>query len=416
MLIRATSFVSKLTQLLYYVDGHYNKIETVISISTRVPAVFKGRFSGFNCPEKYRHKKRSLNNLSHQKLEKCTIQMREVMQGQQYLNEMPWAEVKTQILNLVEVMEAYCLRLRNQRVRTKLASNTPRSELEVKTNVKVVKAKRGTVHNSLSDLDREISEAEQFVPVSVREFLPTCDRRRVHDLVEELRDNGLSQKCVHYVHHVGGNKPSLHFIWAVGDQMEGEMINRCTQVIHKIESEAPVYERRITKKKFMHAYGFVGDSVALRAIFRELTGDQSSQTTLSESEIDNRFSHAMLCEDPGIVTDLRHLSPKNKKDSYHDFFAETERYLSEDIGVACHERRHGHQLYLAKAVSLKDLHQHVKERVPDGTNIPSVKWLRYQFQPVNPRANTAKYYKGLMNIKMMVQKRQVRLTVPKYGI
>ena len=87
-----------------------------------------------------------------------------------------------------------------------------------------------------------------------------------------------------------------------------------------------------------------------------------------------------------------------------------QRYLSEDVGVACHEQRHGQQLYLAKAVSLKDLHQRVKERIPEGTNIPSVKWLRYQFQPLNPRANTAKYYKDEMNIKMMVQKRQVRLS------
>lgn len=83
--------------------------------------------------------------------------------------------------------------------------------------------------------------------------------------------------------------------------------------------------------------------------------------------------------------------------------------MSEDIGVAVQERRHCQQLYLAKAVSLKDLHKRVSERVPSGKNIPSVKWLRYQFQPVNPRANTAKYFKGSMEIRMMVQKRQVKL-------
>ena len=98
--VRATSFVSKSVDLLYYVDGHYNKIESVVSISTKVPTVFKTWFSGFNCPEKHKHRKRNLSNLSEQKLEKYTIQMREVIQGQQYLNEMPWAEVKTQILSL----------------------------------------------------------------------------------------------------------------------------------------------------------------------------------------------------------------------------------------------------------------------------------------------------------------------------
>jgi hypothetical protein len=169
----------------------------------------------------------------------------------------------------------------------KLAAATPRSELEVKTNVKVVNATRGTVHHGLSDLDKELSKAEQFVPVCVRKFLPTCNRHRVHYLVEELCDNGLSQKCVHYVHHVGGNKPCLHFIWAIEDREEGEMINRCSQVIRKIESEVPVYERRITKKRFMESFGFVGESVALRAIFKDLTGDKSAPNTLSEKEIDN---------------------------------------------------------------------------------------------------------------------------------
>ena len=114
----------------------------------------------------------------------------------------------------------------------------------------------------------------------------------------------------------------------------------------------------------------------------------------------------MLSEDPSIVVDLRYFPPSKKQDSFREFFAETERYLSEEIGVAVQERRNGQQLYLAKAVSLKDVHQMVTERVPPGRKIPSVKWLRCQFQPVNPRACTAKY-KGSMEIKVMVQKRQV---------
>ena len=126
------------------------------------------------------------------------------------------------------------------------------------------------------------------------------------------------------------------------------MINKCTRVIRKVESEAPVYERQIAKKKFMQSFGFVGESVALRSIFKELTGHKSAPNTLPEKEIDNRFAHAMLCEDAGIVVDLRHLPPTTKKDSYREFFAETERYLSEDVGIACHERRHSQQLYLPR--------------------------------------------------------------------
>lgn len=180
-------------------------------------------------------------------------------------------------------------------------------------------------------------------------------------------------------------------------------------MIRAIEEDVPKYERRITKRHFINAFGFIAEPVALRAIFRELTGDKSVPANINECEIDRRLTHAMLSEDADIVVDLRHLPPDKKKDQSQVFFAETERYLAENIGVAVQQRRHGEQLYLAKAVSLNDLHRRVTEIVPPGTNIPSVKWLRYQFQPSNPHANTAKYYKGSMESKMMVQKRQVRV-------
>jgi hypothetical protein len=169
---------------------------------------------------------------------------------------------------------------------------------------------------------------------------------------------------------VGGTKTSLHFVWktAVDEENESDTIDHCLQVIKKIEDEVPTYERRITKQNFHKAFGLVVDPVALSAILSELTGDNSAPVNLNEREID-----------AGILVNLRHQSPDKKVDTFKVFFEATEKYLAEDIGVACHERRHGQQLYIAKAISMKNLHQRVKERVPEGTNIPSVKWLRYQF-------------------------------------
>lgn len=70
----------------------------------------------------------------------------------------------------------------------------------------------------LLNLDKELSSKDLYVPVAVREFLNTFGRRRVHELLHELIHEGLSMKCVHYVHHIGGNRPSLHFIWKVGER------------------------------------------------------------------------------------------------------------------------------------------------------------------------------------------------------
>ena len=107
-------------------------------------------------------------------------------------------------------------------------------------------------------------------------------------------------------------------------------------------------------------------------LFFEIYKDNAGANSRNEKEIDLRFEHAMLCEDPSILVDLRHQSSNVKKDSFSVFFEATEKFLKNDVGVACHDRRHGEQLYLAKAVSFQDLHRQVKEIVPQGTKIPSV--------------------------------------------
>ncbi|CAB3986387.1 Hypothetical predicted protein [Paramuricea clavata] len=91
----ASSFVSRLCDILFYVDGQYSKIEAVIYRENLIPAIFKQKFTSFNCPHQSKHKKRTLSNLSEKKLESYAIQMREIMQGQHYLDHvMPWTEIK----------------------------------------------------------------------------------------------------------------------------------------------------------------------------------------------------------------------------------------------------------------------------------------------------------------------------------
>ena len=74
-------FISRLSELVYYLDGQYLKMLCEINNACKFPAVFTKKFSGFNCPEKSKHRKRELNDLSEKKLEKhCTV-IREIMQS-----------------------------------------------------------------------------------------------------------------------------------------------------------------------------------------------------------------------------------------------------------------------------------------------------------------------------------------------
>ena len=97
---------------------------------------------------------------------------------------------------------------------------------------------------------------------------------------------------------------------------------------------------------------------------------------------------ARVRNDEKVILPWKFMTLRNEKPRHHGdndqfkvFFEETEKYLTEDIGTPVHERRHSESPYLAKAISMKDLHQRIQERVPPSTPVPSVKWLRYQFQP-----------------------------------
>ena len=133
--------------------------------------------------------------------------------------------------------------------------------------------------------------------------------------------NGLCSKAVHYVLHLSGSKESIHFVWKISESYtETELINKCNNVIHNVGSEAPIYERRITKKAFRHAYGFITSGFVARSMFRELTDDKSMPLNLSEEEIEKRFQYSLRCEDTSIIADLRNQPQGDKEGRFNDFF------------------------------------------------------------------------------------------------
>ena len=58
------SFISDLCNVLCYVDGHH---EILASRSCQSPSLFKS-FKGFNKPELSKHRKKSISNMSKEKL------------------------------------------------------------------------------------------------------------------------------------------------------------------------------------------------------------------------------------------------------------------------------------------------------------------------------------------------------------
>ena len=147
----------------------------------------------------------------------------------------------------------------------------------------------------------------------------------------------------------------------------------------------------------------------MRSIYHSLTGDQSAARTTAEEEMDQCVSEALMMEDPKIIMDLRQLNT-NGKDSFGVFWDKCSEYLSACTSV--HERRHGMVTFMAKAISVRDLIEEVEKLCPADIPIPSESWVRLNFCPRNPHAQVAKRYKGRLEAKHMIQKRQFRKSHP----
>lgn len=135
------------------------------------------------------------------------------------------------------------------------------------------------------------------------------------------------------------------------------------------------------------------------------TGDMSSSENLNEALIDERIDTIINTQDPSIMDDLRHHN-RGHPTKYERFWEECKKYLEDETAVD--DRRHGEHTHLAKAISARDLLEQVTKRCPDGTAIPSKQWLRLQFWPKNPTNRSALQYTGKLDVKFMIQLRQLR--------
>lgn len=170
-------------------------------------------------------------------------------------------------------------------------------------------------------------------------------------------------------------------------------------LIDEIKQQIPVFHTRAMRQEFYNLYGLISPKskpFILRNIYHSLTGDQSAARTTAEMEIDDRVTEALSMEDPDIIIDLRELNT-NGRDRFAISCQKCSQYLS--MCTAVQERRHGSVVFMAKAISVRDLVQEVSKLCPDNTPIPSQSWVKSNFCPRNPRTEAAKRYTSRLEAK-----------------
>ena len=405
-----TTFINTLVDSLWYIDGNH---QTLTDRGYAIPAMFEA-FTGYNRPEARKKRKRSHTNLTASDLEAQSSSLYSLA-GSSYMRHQNWRSVREAVLRLAESLRQYSNYLRKQREAVAGTEGSKRScvrtdvdELTVLNATLVIKPTLAARYRSLH---AQLLHSHDYEPVLLEDHSP-ADPRRKHDYKEGIV---VPVKSVMYTYT--GSRNHISFIWRIPASLtETELLQKNASIQQELKTKLPKYHSRAMRREFIHTFGTVTHAkpAFLTEAYRRLTGDASASDTTEQAEVDSRVAQLLETEDPDLVCDLRVLN-EGRPETFTVLL--DQQYVQSSVETAVDERRHdtvqgdGDVItHLARALSVRDLHEEVTKQCPPGTPIPSVQLLRYQFWPRKPTAATAKRYKGNLKITFMVQSRQFRHT------
>ena len=402
------NFVKSLCEVLWYIDGHH---DTLHGRGCSIPTCFV-TFQGFNVPERSKHRKRSLTNLSADVLEALASKLFCILQSS-YFHRERWGEMKGNCDRMAHNLQRYADELRGKNKVMKLVhySTVPWRSILKGLDLFYLKPTM-KLSLDLTEINSVVKACDCYSIVDLLLYLPANSKRR-YLLINKLKE-GLEVPVALLVYSSGNNAGNSYFVWRVPDSSLDEAFTNSMKVIEQVKQSLPVYHTRAMQSEFIQKFGRITNAVqpaVLRYFYKDLTGDCSGSETLNQDEVDSRVRQAIEMEDPAIVMDLRHLN-SGKKSKYDTFWEECSKYLEETVGTAVDDRRHTNVTHVATAISIRDFRDQVAKRCPDGTCIPSIEWVRLQFWPKLPRSKRALHHTGKFQIRFKVQQRQFRKDHP----
>ena len=262
--------------------------------------------------------------------------------------------------------------------------------------------------SSFKPLEDKLMSLEHFQSVLVNEFSPDDSYKR-YEYMRKLKALGLPFPSALLVYSHGNNIGNLSFLWRVPSQDESSY-SKCMTEIEHVKLLLPSYKTRAMRITAFRKFGRITPGMSpanFRYMYKELTGDYSASCNLDQSEIEKRVKLAIDMEDPDVNVDLRHLN-SGRKSLYDPFWLACSKFIQENIGQAVDDRRHQQVTHFATAMSVPDLISQVAKSLPEGTPIPCESWVRLQFWPKNRHLRSSCHYSGKLDIKFMVQSRQLR--------
>ena len=388
------SLAQALTECLWYIDGHHSAFDDQ---GCKIPNIFCS-FTGYNVPEASKHRKRTVQNMSKDKILSIAESLFKCLQ-EAYWKQPTFIQFQQDVEGLANAMAVYSdyLSRKNKQVKLNHSLESPVRQLSDSLTLEIISQSK-LCYPCFSDITERLNNTEPYDLVYLTELCPLEPRYR-YDFIQKIK-YGLNIPVVLLTFAPGNNRGNLYFIWKYSSDDSFEKIfDNSTCVVESIKPQLPVYHTRAMRKSMFAKFGRLTSAVSpatLRYFYRDLTGDNSSASNISEAEIDSRVQQLldMEPEDPQTIVDLRSLNSSTERARYDVFWDHCSKYVNECIGAAVDDRRHSEVTHLAQAISIRDLRDQVSTRCPEGTAIPSLEWIRLQFCPKTKNAKTALHYTG----------------------
>lgn len=256
-----------------------------------------------------------------------------------------------------------------------------------------------------AEVEATLRTLDMYEPVLVNEFAPEYRFRRRH-WIEKM---ALQFPVMLYRVAYGSNLGTSFFLWKSPAEIDQTAVSR---TMSRISAQHKFFATRSMCKDFFHKYCSLCQvpKAVLRNMYKSLVEDTSASSCAAEKEVDDRIAQAALdLDDTDIILDLRKLNGNPQSSKFDDFWQALDEFLEESM-LAVDDRRHRDILHMPVAISVRHLRETVVERLEkkfpgELRSVPSEEWIRLQFCPSNPFANSALRHTGRINIKLAVQAR-----------
>ena len=213
-----------------------------------------------------------------------------------------------------------------------------------------------------------------------------------------------------YSYHHGNNLGTLWYIWRIPGDPNKYDPAKTKQMTTLVELTIPEYHTREMRKQFCERFGLVVNAklAVLTEMYQFLTSDCSRSTI--EYHVSEKLKFMLDSQDPEVVFDMRDVN-QGRPQIYEQFWIQIEAFINEKALEAVDSRRHSTVCHFAAAFPVRDLRDQVLQKNP-GLEAPSLEWIRAQFWPKNPFRKSAANHTGKLQIKFMVQSRQLHADHP----